>query len=79
MKISINWIKDFVDLSGIETEELIKRFNLATAEIEDVFYMGENTKNVVLARILEVNDHPQSDHLHILKVYRLLHLCNSRL
>ena len=68
MKISINWIKDFVDLSGIETEELIKRFNLATAEIEDVFYMGENTKNVVLARILEVNDHPQSDHLHILKV-----------
>ena len=68
MRISINWIKEFVDLNGIETEELIKRFNLATAEIEDVYYMGENTKNVVLARILEVNDHPQSDHLHILKV-----------
>ena len=41
MRISINWIKDFVDLDGIETEELIKRFNLATAEIEDVFYMGQ--------------------------------------
>lgn len=68
MKISINWIKDFVDLSGIETSDLIKRFNLATAEIEDVYNMGENTKNVVLAKILEVKNHPDSDHLHILKV-----------
>lgn len=68
MRISINWIKDFVDLDGIETEELIKRFNLATAEIEDVFYMGQNTKHVVLAKILSVENHPKSDHLHILKV-----------
>ena len=36
MKISLNWIKDFVDLDGIETDELIKRFNLTTAEIEKV-------------------------------------------
>ena len=34
MFISMNWINDYVDLSGIETEELVKRFNLATAEIE---------------------------------------------
>ena len=26
MKISINWIKDFVDLTGISDEEIIKRF-----------------------------------------------------
>ncbi|HBP44051.1 MAG TPA: phenylalanine--tRNA ligase subunit beta [Clostridiales bacterium] len=68
MRISINWIKDYVDLSGIETSELIKRFNLATAEIEDVYNMGEKTNKVVLARILEVVNHPNSNHLHILKV-----------
>ena len=68
MRISINWIKDYVDLSGIETSELIKRFNLATAEIEDVYNMGEKTNKVVLAKILEVANHPNSDHLHILKV-----------
>lgn len=68
MRVSINWIKEFVDLSGIEVGELVKRFNLATAEIEDVYYLGSNTKNVVLAKILEVKDHPQSKKLHILKV-----------
>ncbi len=68
MRVSINWIKEFVDLSGIDVDELVKRFNLSTAEIEDVYYMGSNTKNVVLAKILEVNDHPESKKLHILKV-----------
>ena len=41
MKISINWIKDFVDLDGISDEEIIKRFTLSSAEIEDVEHMGE--------------------------------------
>ena len=68
MKISINWLNDFVDLSGISHDEIIKRFTLSTAEIEDVYHMGENTTGVVFAKILEVQEHPNSDHLHILKV-----------
>ena len=68
MRVSINWIKEFVDLSGIEINELVKRFNLSTAEIEDVYYMGSNTNGVVLAKILEVKNHPESKKLHILKV-----------
>ena len=41
MYISINWINDYVDLSGISPEELVKRFNLATAEIEGYEIKGE--------------------------------------
>ena len=47
MKISINWIKEFVNLDGIEPEELVKRFNLSTAEIEGVEYKGKDTSKVV--------------------------------
>jgi len=68
MKISINWIKEFVDLEGISPEELVKRFNLATAEIEGVEYKGKNTYGVVFGKILEVQNHPESQKLHILKV-----------
>ena len=68
MKISINWIKDYVDLSGIETDELVKRFNLSTAEIEDVEIKGADIQNVVFGKILSVEKHPESNHLHILKV-----------
>ena len=68
MKVSINWIKDYVDLSGIEVDELVKRFNLSTAEIEDVEIKGKDVQDVVFGKVLEVKKHPESNHLHILKV-----------
>lgn len=68
MFISMNWINDYVDLSGIEVDELVKRFNLSTAEIEGVEYKGKNVQNVVFGKVLSVEKHPESNHLHILKV-----------
>ena len=64
----MNWINDYVDLSGIDTEEIVKRFNLSTAEIEGYEVKGEKIQNVVFGKVLEVNDHPESTHLHVLKV-----------
>ena len=68
MKISINWIKDYVDLSGIEVDELVKRFNLSTAEIEGVERKGEDIQNIVFGKILKIEKHPETDHLHIMQV-----------
>ena len=68
MIISLNWIKDFVNLDGIEVDELVKRFGLSTAEVEGVEYRGKDIENVVVAEILTVEDHPNSNHLHILTV-----------
>ncbi len=68
MLISMNWISDYVDLSGFDKEALIKRFTLSTAEVEDIIYMGENLKDVVVAKILSVENHPDSKKLHLLKV-----------
>lgn len=68
MKISLNWIKEFVNLDGISVDELVKRFGLSTAEVEGVEYIGKDIENVVVAEILSVKEHPNSDHLHILTV-----------
>ena len=68
MIISLNWIKDFVNLDGIAVDELTKRFGLSTAEIEGVEYRGRDIENVVVAEILSVENHPNSQKLHILTV-----------
>lgn len=68
MLISMNWINDFVDLSGLDLEKLIHQFTLSTAEVEDIYYMGRDIENVVVARILSVENHPNSKKLHLLKV-----------
>ena len=69
MLISINWIKDFVDLEGIDTDELIHKFSLSTAEVEnEIFYKGSDVNGIVVAEIKSVENHPDSKKLHLLKV-----------
>lgn len=68
MLISMNWIGDFVDLSGLDLEALIRRFTLSTAEVEDIFPMGGDIRGVVAGKILSVENHPDSKKLHLLKV-----------
>lgn len=69
MYISMNWISDFVDLSGIDKLDLINKFSLSTAEVEnEIFFKGRDVDGVVVAQILSVENHPESKKLHLLKV-----------
>ena len=69
MLISMNWIRDFVDLDGLDTNELIHKFSLSTAEVEnEIFYKGSDVFGVVCAEIVSVENHPDSKKLHLLKV-----------
>lgn len=64
MYISINWIKDFVNLDGIDIKGLINKFTMSTAEVEGIIEYGINTKNVVVGKILSVENVENSTKLH---------------
>ena len=68
MFLSMNWIGDFVDLSGLDKKALIRNFTLSTAEVEDIIEKGSDVEGVVVAEILSVENHPDSKKLHLLKV-----------
>ena len=69
MFISMNWIKDFVDLSGLDELKLISQFSLSTAEVEnEIFFKGSDISGIVVAQIMSVKNHPESKKLHLLKV-----------
>ncbi len=68
MLISMNWIGDFVDLSGLDLEKLIHRFTLSTAEVEEVIHRGRDTHGVIVAEIASIENHPNSKKLHLLKI-----------
>ena len=69
MFLSMNWISDFVDLSGLDKLELISKFSLSTAEVEnEIFFKGSDISGIVVARIESVEEHPESKKLHLLKV-----------
>lgn len=68
MKISLNWLKDYVDLDGIDIKELWYRFTMSTAEVEDVKFVGQDIQNVVVGKVLSVVPHPESKKLKITQV-----------
>ena len=68
MYLSMNWIGDFVDFSGLDKKALIHNFTLSTAEVEEIIVKGEDTWGVVVAKIIFVENHPNSKKLHLLKV-----------
>ena len=54
MYISINWIKDFVDLDGVDVEKLIYKFTMSTAEVEGITKHGQDVDGVIVAKVLSV-------------------------
>lgn len=69
MYISLNWLNDFVDLENINVKDLINQFTLSVAEVEGYKVLGSQVNGVVTGRIVEINNHPNSTKLHLLKVF----------
>ena len=66
MKISTNWLNDYVDLSDVDLKELQNKVTKSGINIEE--YQDTFIKNLVIGQIKEVTMHPDSDHLHICMV-----------
>ena len=68
MKISVDWLKEYVDLKGITAKEIAEKLTQITCEVEEVITLGNGLESVVVGKILTCDAHPQSDHLHLLTV-----------
>lgn len=69
MLISCNRLKKYIKNSdSIDWLNIWDKFTIRTAEVENVTEVGNTFDNVVVAEIKECVDHPDSDHMHILKV-----------
>ena len=69
MKISLNWIKDYVNLDGITTEEIVNKLTMSGLEVED--YVDETKKysGIIVGLVKEVEKHPDADKLTVCTVY----------
>ncbi|MFH0854601.1 MAG: phenylalanine--tRNA ligase subunit beta [bacterium] len=69
MKISLNWLKQFVDMpKDITPEKLAEVLTLKTVEVEGVERQGKYLDNVVVGKIAKIEPHPNADKLKICSV-----------
>ena len=64
--ISLNWVGDYIDIKDQDVNELALKITKAGINIEAV--ITHHMDNLVIGEIKEVEEHPDSDHLHVCKV-----------
>jgi phenylalanyl-tRNA synthetase beta chain len=66
MKLSLNWIKDFVKLpDDMDLSRLAYDLTMSTVEVEGVHDLGKQFDGIIVGKIVEVLPHPNADKLRI--------------
>lgn len=61
--ISLNWIKDYIDIENEDLNELAVKITKAGVNVEKV--ISKRINNLVIGKVISCEMHPDSDHLHI--------------
>jgi phenylalanyl-tRNA synthetase beta chain len=67
MKVSLKWLKDYVDIE-ITPEELAERLTMAGLEVKGTQTVGGTWDNVVIGEVIALNPHPNADRLKLATV-----------
>lgn len=69
MKISLNWLQDFIEFDkNLSTEEIAWRITEATAEIEEVIDFEKKFEKFVVGQVTKLEKHPDADKLQVAQV-----------
>ena len=70
MKISYNWLKEYLecDLSPEAVSEALTSIGLEVDSLEQIEEIPGGLAGVIVAEVVECVEHPDSDHLHITKL-----------
>jgi len=68
LKISLNWIKNYIDLSEISVEEIVSKLTMAGLEVEDFVDQNVLYRNLIVGNVTEVKKHPNANKLTVCKV-----------
>lgn len=70
MRISIDWLRDYVDLpADRDPQALAHDLTMATVEVEQVIDLAAPLAHVIVARVEAVEPHPHADQLRICRMH----------
>lgn len=68
MQVSLNWLNEFVDLKDIDEKQIAHELTMSGLEVEAIEYIKPQFKNIITAKILKIDQHPNADKLHLVTV-----------
>jgi phenylalanyl-tRNA synthetase beta chain len=67
MKVPLNWLKDYVDVT-LPPAKLAEKLTLAGFEVAEIITKGGSWDNIIIGQITAVNPHPNADRLRLTTV-----------
>ncbi|MBE6870892.1 MAG: phenylalanine--tRNA ligase subunit beta [Ruminococcaceae bacterium] len=67
MDLSLRWLKDYVDID-VPVKEYCDRMTMSGSKVEGYTDLGAEISRVVVGHVVEIERHPDSDHLFICQV-----------
>jgi phenylalanyl-tRNA synthetase beta chain len=68
MRVSLEWLKDYVDITGLSPEEIASSLTNSGLEVESIEYIGPKFSGVVVGKVLALEPHPNADKLRLVTV-----------
>lgn len=71
MKISLNWVREFTRLSTSKKEDvdkLVAKIGSQLGEVEEVVSLGERFEDVLVAKVVSCEKHPNADRLSVCRI-----------
>lgn len=68
MEVSLNWLNELVDLKDIDVKQIAHELTMSGLEVEEIEELRPKFTNIITARIEKIDNHPNSDHLHLVTV-----------
>ena len=68
MQISLNWLNELVDLRDLDVAQIAHELTMSGLEVEEVEEVRPKFTNIITAKIEKIENHPNSDHLHLVTV-----------
>lgn len=65
MRISLNWLKDYIDLPKVTAKKLAHDLTMSTVEVEAVIDQAKAYENMVVGKVKMIKSHPNADRLRI--------------
>ena len=67
MKAPLSWINQMTKVN-VSPKTFADKMTLSGSKVEALIELGESLKNVVVGQVIDIKDHENSDHLHVLRV-----------
>jgi phenylalanyl-tRNA synthetase beta chain len=69
LKLSFDWLSEYVDLSGVSPNQVADKLTMGAFEVEEVTKFGSDINGpLVVGEIIEINPHPNADKIRLTKI-----------